>query len=377
MRRGVLLATLALLAVGGGAVGGGMFFNTLGLERRPRGGLQTAMVQRGEVTARIAETGSIEPATVVEIKSEQSGEITRLFVTEGETVQAGQRLAVVRQESSQARQAAQLRATLDQEALSLKETEQEVERQRGLFARGFVARKDLEAAEKARENAKIRSDLARRQLLLALGGNQDILRTYLSKGLSSPELDEFLVTAPLAGTVIDLKVQPGEIIASGTSTVTGGTVMMKIADLSKMIVRTRINEVNIMEVRAGLPAEIRFDAVSGRVYHGVVVKVAPQGERVNNIVTYLVTVEIRGSDSQLRPSMTANVDLITATLKDVLSVPLEAVRLEDGAEVVHVLEGGREVARRVVVRRRTATVAVIAEGLREGEAVVLPRREKT
>jgi multidrug efflux pump subunit AcrA (membrane-fusion protein) len=333
-------------------------------------------VKRGDVQIKIIETGSLEPMAVVEIKSEQSGEIKKLYVQEGDKVTRGASLATIQLESNLARQAAQFRANVETEELNVKEAQRELERQRILLEKGFVSKKEVETAEKNLESAKIKHDLAKRQLFLLLGGNREVYQRYLERNLSSDQQDEFIIASPTSGTVIELKVSQGEIIASGTSTVGGGTPLMKIADLHKMRVISKINEVNISKVKIGQPVEIRLDAVSGKSYHGVVTHISPQGEKANNIVTYEVTMEIDSPDESLKPSMTANVDIITETLKGVLFLPVEAVAREGTEDVVYIHEKGRKVPVKVKVQTKTETLAVITEGLKEGDMIMVPTREK-
>lgn len=336
---------------------------------------EIVVVKRGEVIAKATETGSLEPTNIVEIKSEQSGEVKKLTVRAGDAVQAGQPLAVIQQESNQARRVAEARASIEQERLNLEEAEREHNRMKELFEKGFVARKELENAQKLRDNARIKFDLAKRQLLLTLSGNKALYEKYLKRELTSDEPDDFTIYSPLSGTILELNVSEGEIVSSGTSTVTGGTTMMKIADLSKMWVKTQINEVNIGRIEVGQSTEIRLDAVSNQIYRGRVVKISPKGEKNNNIVTYEVTIEMDNSDQRLKPSMTANIDIITEVAKDVLYLPLIALNQTGGkATVILRLPSGENQLRPITLGLKNETVAVIAEGLQEGNQVVLPKQ---
>jgi HlyD family secretion protein len=368
----ISIAGLILLA-------GLLFYNSSSNGKAGKGKeeVRSVRVQRGDLTVKVAETGSIEPMTAIEIKSEQSGEIKKLYVKEGDHVKAGQPMAVIQQESNLSRQSAQFRASMEEERLNVEQAKRDLDRQEALLAKGIVAKKDVETAQQAYENAKLRYDLARRQLLLILGGNQELLHQYLSRSLSSDQLDEFVIKAPSAGTVIEIKVEEGEIISSGTSTVTGGTTLMKIADLSRMLAKVKINEVNITQVKAGQPVEIRLDAVPGQVYHGRVTQISPQGERLNNVVTYLTTVEIDGPDEHLKPTMTANVDIISNVLKGVLYIPVEVVSRSGSEDVVYLDEDGKRISKKIRIAARTESYVVIEEGLKEGELVLKPEQSKT
>jgi HlyD family secretion protein len=347
-------------------------------------GDRIAVVKRGDITLKVIETGSVEPATIIELKSEQSGQVKQLFVNAGDRVVRGQALAVIQQEAAQAQMAAQYRADLEREQLTLQEAERQLTRNRTLVEKGFLSRQELETSEKDVETAKIRHELARRQLKLSLGGDDQALERYLARPLQSDHLEEFTVVSPVDGSVITINVERGETINSVSSTVTGGTVLMKLADLSRLVVKTKINEVNIARLSVGQPVEIRLDAIPGRVYHGKIGLIAPQGIRTDNIVTYEVTIPVTdaeaGLKAALKPSMTANIDILTGTLPQALSLPVEAIDHQSGRDYVWLRSGPALTKRPVTVSERTETEAILLDQptaesppLHEGDQVVIPK----
>jgi len=349
-----------------------LFPQAVSEERKERKAPEVIVVKRSTVKTRVSETGTLEPIRTLDIKSQFSGEVLEIFVDEGEQVARGQPLAVIRQEPSQARQVAQLRAKLAQEGINVAQARRNLVRMKDLHAKGFVARQELENAEQEAQQAMVRRELAEKELLLALGGNQELLQRYISQDPTQTGLEEFRVLSPSDGTVIEISVQPGEIITSGTATVGGGTVLMKLADLHKMVAQAKINEVNIHRVRTGQPVMVRLDAIPGAEFEGVVTAIAPQGEKEDSIVTYEVTIQIDNKDLSLRPMMTANVDILTEDLTDVIAVPLETLQSEDGDDVVYVQKGEDQIRRKVRVALRTPTQAVITQGLEEGDRLVMP-----
>ena len=364
---------LAALAAGGGL----LFSPTIGKESLPSEEPRIIAVKRSSIQTRVTETGTLEPARTLDLKSQVSGEVKRLYVSEGQVVRPHQRLALIQQEPNEARQVAQLRAALEEEYVTLTQARRELVRMTMLIEQGFVSEKDLESAEQAFQRTKVRRDLAKRQLWLALGGNEELFRRYLMRDLSSETLEEFVIQSPASGTILELKIQPGELITSGTSTVGGGTVLMTLADLTSMIVKAKINEVNISRVTDGQPVEVRLDALPGQVFQGTVAAIAPRGQKTDGIVTYEVKIEIENTEQQLRPLMTANVDIITDLLPDVITLPLEALRLQNGDDIVYVMANGGRLPRKVRVGLRTESHAVIVHGLREGETVVIPSYTET
>jgi len=259
------------------------------------GQVRTASVERRSIVVKVTESGDVAPLTVVNVKSELAGEVKRLFVEEGDSVKTGQSLALVQQESSQAQQIAQARASVERANLDLEDTKRDLERQRELYERGFIAKKDVEDAEQAHKRSQIQYELSEKQLWVVLGGGSEPAEPG---SLGAKAFDNITVTAPISGVVISLNVEQGEMITSGTQAYGGGgTVLMTIADLSKMIVKTDVNEVDVGKIRVGQSAQIGFDAIRGKVYGGVVKTIAPAGTIDGNIVVFPIEVEIIGSVS--------------------------------------------------------------------------------
>ncbi|MBN1755209.1 efflux RND transporter periplasmic adaptor subunit [bacterium] len=256
--------------------------------------LVTATVGRNDIVLKVTESGTVEPLTTVDIKSEFSGEVKAIYVEEGDSVKAGDRLVLIQQESSMAKQIAQSRASYEQAMLNREEAERNLKRKEELYEKGFIALKEVEDAQKSFENSKISHELSEKQLWLTLGGNS----INMAQALSEMRFDNFIIKSPMSGVVLDCSIEEGEMITSGTQSVGGGgTVLMVIADLSKLIVKTNINEVDVGQVKTGQPVDIGFDAIRGKIYRGRVKKIAPAGIQSNNIVVYPVEVEIIGSAS--------------------------------------------------------------------------------
>jgi multidrug efflux pump subunit AcrA (membrane-fusion protein) len=178
----------------------------------------TVEVIRSSLQTRVSETGTIQPSNTIEIKSQFSGEVARLFVSNGQTVKKGELLAIIRQESSQARQVAQLREAIQEERLNVKTTQREWIRSQSLFKKGFIAQQELETSEDNYQRALLRLELAERQLLLALGGNEELFKRYQKGSAQSTRPEEFQVRSPTDGTVLEILVNAGEIITSRTAT---------------------------------------------------------------------------------------------------------------------------------------------------------------
>jgi HlyD family secretion protein len=366
--------TIFILA---GAIGAAVYYsrstNQPSSETTPRNLVE---VVRTSLQTKVSETGTIMPSQTIEIKSQFSGEVAQLFVTAGQEVQKDQILAIIRQESSQARQVAQLRAGIQEERLNVDTAYREWVRAESLFNKGFIPQKELELSQRDYQQSLLRLELAERQLLLALGGNQELFKRYREGSVSKTRPEEFQVRSPSKGTVLEILVHTGEIITSGTATFGGGTVLMRVADLSQMVVKAKINEVNIPRVSVGQAVDIRLDALPGKLLKGRVTAIATQGVKENNLVTYEVSIDIVNSHPALKPMLTANIDIETKRLEDVLTIPLEVLRVEKGDDVVDVLSEGQPQTRKVRVAFRTDTQAIITKGLQEHDQVIIPSFKK-
>jgi len=172
--------------------------------------------------------------------------------------------------------------------------------------------------------------------------------------------------APFDGGITQVQPKVGD-------TVFPETAAFRIDDLSALFVDVDVSEIDINQVRVGQDAELLFDAIPDQVYHGRVTQVALTGESSSEVVNYMVTVQVDDADEAVRPGMTAQVDITTATRQGVLLVPNQAIQLEDGQTVVYVLQpGGQRLSVPVTLGLADETSTEIVSGeVKAGDKVVL------
>ena len=146
-------------------------------------------------------------------------------------------------------------------------------------------------------------------------------------------LEWTVIKAPMAGIVTLLELEAGEIVTSGRSAFSQSPPLMTIVDPSKMVVKTFINEVDMERLRLNQGAEIVVDAFQNKTYEGRVYEISPSGQEQDNIISFEVMIEVLGSPEELRPGMSADVDIITYEEEGVLIAPIDAVISEKGAIV--------------------------------------------
>ncbi len=331
-----------------------------------------AVVTRGSISEKVSCSGYVESNLDVEIKCKASGTISELPFdisdpvekgalllqldpvdenrnvqqaevalagTEAKLAKARQDLVVAEMDIKNSR--ADARATLESALASAKDLRAKAKRMAALREKDYASAEDVDSAEatavmaesdaqKARVGlVKISADEARLELLrqeIKLA-ESDMEQAGITLDQARQRLSETHVYAPISGVISSRLVQIGQIIASSTSNVSGGTSLMELSDLSRIFVTASVDESDVGQVRPGQTGTVTVDAFPDEQFRGEVVRVATRGENVSNVVTFDVKIEILDeSKSKLRPEMTADVEILVAEKMDALLVPAEAVR---------------------------------------------------
>jgi HlyD family secretion protein len=244
----------------------------------------------------------------VDIKSKAAGTVTQEPVEVGSIVKRGDLLAQVDPRDLQA-QFDMAVADDVVSATSLQRVLRDKIRADTLFARKVISASAHDSSGSAYTAAV--SDMISKRAAL------DLKRQALEDGT---------IHAPLGGTVVSRPVTVGQIITSTTTSPNGGTTLMTIADLSKVRMLVTIDEVEMGNVRVGLPASVAVDAFSDRTFDGVLEKIEPQAVVTQGVTFFPVMVSISNKDGLLMPGMNGEVTIRAADLKNVLQVPIDVIR---------------------------------------------------
>jgi len=265
-------------------------------------------VTRQTIVVEADATGVVEPINVIEVKSKSSGQIVAMPVETGTFVKTGDLL--VQLDTRDTRNSyAQAKADLDAANIKLRVSKTARDRAVELFKERIITSAENEAAEVDYANSQA-----------------TVLRNRAALDLRAQSLEDATVRAPVGGTVIEKDVALGQVIASGTGTFGGGTTILKMADLTKVRVRTLVNETDIGKVRAGLPATVTVDAFPDRPFHGIVEKIEPQATIQQSVTMFPVLVSIDNQSGLLMPGMNGEVSIETERRDNVLAVSNDAVR---------------------------------------------------
>jgi HlyD family secretion protein len=266
-----------------------------------------AVAERTDLEVRVEAAGLVEPILVVEVKSKATGEVQSLQVETGDVVGRGELLATIdprdaRTELTQAQanaQAAQARLSNAQIQLT---------RARALRDAQIITEQEYEIA-----------------LLETTNAEAELVRARTGLDLARERMGDVTIRAPIDGTIIEKTVEIGQIVASASQNVSGGTTLLRMADLSTMQVRALVDETDIGRIVSGLPATITVEAYPERTFRGEVLKVEPQAVVEQNVTMFPVLVRLDNEEGLLKPGMNAEVAIDIALRENVIVVPNAAV----------------------------------------------------
>ena len=173
------------------------------------------------------------------------------------------------------------------------------------------------------------------------------------------------ITAPFSGTITQAQPTSGDQVALGTQA-------FRLDDLSSLLVDVQVSEVDINSVSVGQPVTITLDAVSGKTYNGTVTEVSQAGNTTSGEVDFTVTVKLTDADIQVKPGMTAAVNIVVNQAKNQLLVPNQAVRLVNGQRVVYVLTNNQPKQVVVTLGASSDTMSVVTGSkLNVGDLIIL------
>ncbi len=194
---------------------------------------------------------------------------------------------------------------------------------------------------------------------------QDVKAAEAHVAADQATLEMINLEAPFDGTVTEVNSKVGDMVAPGTAT-------FRIDDLSHLLADVEVSEVDINNVKVGQPVQLTFDAIQNETFTGKVTQVASIGAAQQGIVNFLVTVTVEDPKGEVRPGMTAGVNIVVEQLKDVLLVPNRAVRLIGNQRIVYILKNGASTPVNISLGASSETNSQVVSGdLKVGDPIIL------
>lgn len=357
----VAAAILALAGFGG--------WRLLAADGSRAEGPPTAVVQKGDIEDVVSALGALQPLNYVDVGTQVSGQLQKIFVELGDNVKEGDQLAQVDPTVYQSRVTADeaqlmvLRAQVAEQTAQQALAQQQLKRQQELLAVRATSR---DAYDSAAASLKVSS--ARIEALQA-----QIQQTEANLKGNQANLSYTEIFAPMAGTIVSITARQGQTLVASQQ----APVILQIADLDTMTVRTQVSEADISKLKVGMTAYFTTLGNPDRRRFGKLRQILPTPTLVNNVVLYDALFDVENPDRDLMPQMTAQVFFIVGSAKDAPLVPATALRTVsrragERKYSVHVVTAGGAIEERPVeIGVMTRTQAEVKSGLEPGERVVL------
>ncbi len=335
---------------------------------------KTARVETGVITNYVTATGTIEPVVKVEVGTQVSGIVKKLYVDYNSVVKKGQVIAELDKTNLQSEYQSQ-QSNLAKAQSDYNYQKSNHDRMKTLHDKGLIADNEYEAAVQSFQSAKSSLSVASQNLQKA--------KTNLSYAT---------ITSPIDGVVLSKSVEEGQTVAASFST---PTLFYIANNLTQMRVIASVDEADIGSVLEGQRVEFAVDAYVGETFNGTVTQVRQNATTTNNVVTYEVVVDAPNPDLKLKPGLTANITIYTRESGEVLTVQPKALKFSplqyDGVQGYSIDPASREMAEkrmpkgqgilwtldgkvfkaRQVTTGMSSKIATEVSGVREGDVIVL------
>ena len=273
----------------------------------------TEKVERTNITTSITATGTIEPVTKVEVGTQVSGIISKIYVDYNSVVTKGQVIAELDRTNLQS-ELVSAQSNLQNAQSNLNYQKANYERYKTLYDKGLVSANDF-------ENARLGFQQAQAQVRVQ---QQSVQKARTNLGYAT-------ITAPIDGVVLSKEVEEGQTVASAMTT---PTLFIIAKDLTDMRVIADIDEADIGGVQLGQRVSFTVDAFPDDTFSGSVTHVRQEATTESNVVTYEVVISAPNKDLKLKPGLTANVTIYTAEKSNVLAIPSKALRFAPNENVL-------------------------------------------
>ncbi|MFC1849015.1 efflux RND transporter periplasmic adaptor subunit [candidate division CSSED10-310 bacterium] len=278
----------------------------------------------GDITVSVTETGIVEPLTKVEIKSKVAGQVSLLHVEEGDRVESGQILLAL--DKIQYQYTVDRAKALHEEAqIRLQFSEKKLERKKEEYKSKAISHHDLDETQMEKALAEVQ-----------------LQKTLIDWNSAQDNLKHCQIRSPIAGVVIHRGVETGEMVSPGIDATVEGKPLLTIADLSKLSVKSELNQIDMAKLKLEQKVLIRFDAFKESTFNGLIHRISPAAQAGrNNILLFPIEILIEPTSltTNIKPGMTADIDILITEKKAVLTIPIESILEEEKEKVVYVVKG--------------------------------------
>lgn len=355
MKKKIILTSIVAVVV---VVGGFLIFE--GSNNDAEGALPKVKATTSNIVDKALAVGTIEPENEVSVKSKVSGAVARIFADAGTFVKAGQPLLEVRPDPTPL-ELAEAKRNLELAQVEQDNMTKDRVRQESMVKKQLISYKEYEDFQRRFEESELKVNLARERLALLESGRVNIGGTVI----------ESIIKAPIDGYVLSKTVEVGDPVTPLTS-FQEGTVLMKMANMERLIFKGTVDEIDVGRLKEGMEAEIKVGARPADKVTGTLTKISLKAEKRDNATVFPIEIAIpKASNVVLRAGYSANANIIIQKKDSVLTIPERVVTFRNDSAFVKVALGPQRDEERYIKTGLSDAINVeVSEGLSEGDEVV-------
>lgn len=351
---------LVLSTVGVAVLVGGAFFVFGGSKTSNDDVLPKIKVTRGNIVDKALAVGTVEPEHEISVKSKVSGVVKRIFADAGTYVKAGDPLMEVKPDPTPL-ELADAKRQVQLKEVEMENLTKESVREESMMKKQMISTKEYEDFQRNFQQAQLQLKISRERLSLLESGKVTIENTQI----------ESIVKAPIDGFVLRKMVEVGDPVTPLTS-YQEGTVLMKMANMEKLIFKGTVDEIDVGKLKEGMETELKVGALPNDKIVGKLSKISLKAEKKDNATVFPIEISIpKSSNSVLRAGYSANANVIIQKKDSVLMIPERVVTFRNDSALVKIAIGpGRDEERLIKTGLSDAINIEVLQGLKEGDEVI-------
>jgi HlyD family secretion protein len=340
-------------------VGAVLFFSMNGSAKK-EDGFKTVACNKGSIIDKALAVGTIVPRNEIAVKSKISGIVKRLYADVGDRIKMGDPLMDIDPDPTPL-EYAEAKRQVEISEVTYENAKRELERSRSLKDKKLIADQEFEAAKAKYDEMELRLDLAREKLALIEKGQTKVASLVV----------ENVVKSPINGTVLTRNVNVGDPVVPLTS-FQAGTEVMTLADMSDLMFKGTVDEIDVGKLRQGLPVELKIGALPKDKVQGVIEKISPKAHKEEGSTVFDVEITLTDiGESHLRAGYSANADIIITKKEDILLIPERLITFENDSSFVEIQDSLGSIAKQSVQTGLSDGINIeIVDGLAEGDLLV-------
>jgi HlyD family secretion protein len=351
---------IVLITTGAVAVVATIFIVTGSSHKDDESALGKVQVTKDNIVEKALAVGTIEPENEISIKSKVSGVVRRIFADAGKYVKAGDPLLEVKPDPTPL-ELAESKRQVQLHEVEMTNLEKQRVRQESMVKKQLISSKEYEDFVRQYDEGQLQLKLAKERLALLESGKVRIENTEI----------ESIVKAPIDGFVLSKTVEVGDPVTPLTS-YQEGTVLMKMANMERLIFKGTVDEIDVGKLKEGMEAELKVGALPTDKIAGSLMKISLKAEKKENATVFPIEISVpKARNSTLRAGYSANAGIIIQKKDSVLTIPERVVTFRNDSAFVKVpLAGGKDEERLIKTGLSDAIKIEVVSGLKQGEDVL-------